>query len=247
MICVHRSASVATSLLCVAVVHQSETQSMKLVNRRTTGILALILSGVIRWWLRTCDIRFYFDDPAGDPRGNPINGIYLFWHEMMLLPTLTHRHAGFCVLISQHRDGELISRIVTMLGFSTVRGSTTRKGFSAIRGLMREGKISHLAITPDGPKGPRRVVQQGGIYLASRTGMPILPVGLAFRSCWRANSWDRMAIPKPLTLGVIIIGKPIMIPPDIDTEEIEHHRQQIQIEMDKLQARAESRAARHPH
>jgi lysophospholipid acyltransferase (LPLAT)-like uncharacterized protein len=216
---------------------------MKLVNRRTTGILALILSAVIRWWMRTCDIRFAFDDPAGDPRGNPINGIYLFWHEMMLLPTLTHRHAGFCVLISQHRDGELISRTVKMLGFSTVRGSTTRKGFSAIRGLMRQGKLTHLAITPDGPKGPRRVVQQGGIYLASRTGMPILPTGLAFRSCWRANSWDRLAVPMPGTQGVCIIGKPIMIPPDISMEEIESYRLQVQIEMDKIQARAESLAA----
>jgi lysophospholipid acyltransferase (LPLAT)-like uncharacterized protein len=130
-----------------------------------------------------------------------------------------------------------------MLGFSTVRGSTTRKGFSALRGLMRQGKLTHLAITPDGPKGPRRVVQQGGIYLASRTGMPILPTGLAFRSCWRAKSWDRLAVPKPGTMGVCIIGKPIMIPPDISMEEIESYRQKLQIEMDKIQARAEALAA----
>jgi lysophospholipid acyltransferase (LPLAT)-like uncharacterized protein len=216
---------------------------MKLVQPRTVGLLALILSAVIRWWLRTCDFHFHFDDPTSNPRTTPTRGIYLFWHEMMLLPAHAFSRSDVCVLVSQHRDGELISRILKMLGFSTVRGSTTRKGFSALRGLMREGKLNHLAITPDGPKGPRRIVQQGGIYLASRTGMPIYPTGLAFRSCWQANSWDRMALPKPGTRAVCIIGKPITIPPDISTDELEQQRQKIQVEMDKIQSRAETLAA----
>ncbi len=216
---------------------------MKLNQPHTVGFLALILSGAIRWWLKFCDYRFYIDDPAGDPRYNPVRGIYVFWHEMMLLPTHTHKGAEFSVLVSQHRDGELISRILKMLGFSTVRGSTTRKGFSALRGLMRAGKLNHLAITPDGPQGPRRIVQQGAIYLASRTGMPILPGGLAFSSCWRVNSWDRMALPKPGTRAICIVGKPIIIPPDISSDELEEYRQKVQIEMDKIQSRAEALAA----
>jgi lysophospholipid acyltransferase (LPLAT)-like uncharacterized protein len=217
---------------------------MKIVQPRTIGPLALILSAVIHFWLRTCEFRVHFDDPASDPRNNSIHGIYLFWHEMMLLPTQSHRNAGFSVLVSQHRDGELISRIINMLGFSTVRGSSTRKGFSALRNLMRQGKFKHLAITPDGPQGPRRIMQPGAIYLASRTAMPIIPVGLAFRSCWRANSWDRMAIPFPGTLAVCMLAKPITIPPDIDTDQIEYHTKQVQIEMDKIQTRAETVAAR---
>lgn len=216
---------------------------MKLVQPRTVGLLALVLSAVFRWWMRTCDFRFYFDDPGGDPRHKPVRGIYLFWHEMMLLPAHAYGRTPFCVLVSRHQDGELISRILKMLGFSTVRGSTTRQGFSAVRGLMRQGKLNHLAITPDGPRGPRRILQPGCIYLASRTGMPLIPAGMAFRSCWRANSWDRMAVPKPGTFGVCVVGKPITIPPDISAGEIEHHRQQVQIEFDKVQRRAESLAA----
>jgi lysophospholipid acyltransferase (LPLAT)-like uncharacterized protein len=216
---------------------------MKLVQPRTVGIYALILSATIRWWMRTCEFRFYFDDPSGDPRRTPVHGIYLFWHEMMLLPVHTHGRSSFCVLVSRHQDGELISRVLNKLGFSTVRGSTTRKGFSALRGLMRQGKINHLAITPDGPRGPRRILQPGCIYLASRTGMPLFPAGMAYRACWRANSWDRMAVPKPGTLGVCIVGKPITIPPDISPDEIEQYRQHVQMEFDDLQRRAESLAA----
>jgi hypothetical protein len=217
---------------------------MKLVQPWTVGPIALLASGVIRWWLGSTRFHYVVDDPAADPRHAPVRGIYLFWHETMLFPAYTHGRHGFAVLVSRHRDGELIARILKMLGFSVVRGSTTRQGLSALRGLMRSGKGCHLAITPDGPQGPRRIVQQGAIYLASRTGMPIWPTGFAFRHCWRVGSWDRMALPKPGTAGVCVVGTPIYLPADLSMEQIEVERQRVQGAMDGVQARAEAQAMR---
>jgi len=217
---------------------------MRLIQPRTVEFWARFGALVFRCWMRTCKYRFYFDDPAADPREQLKPGIYLMWHEMMLLPAQLGRQIPFSVLVSRHQDGELISRVLNLLGFATVRGSTNRQGFSALRELMRQGKVTHLAITPDGPRGPRRVLQPGCIFLASRTGMPIIPIGLAFRDCWRAKSWDSMAVPVPGTECRAIVGHPINIPPDISGDEIERHRQLVQAEFDQVQSRAEAIAAR---
>jgi lysophospholipid acyltransferase (LPLAT)-like uncharacterized protein len=217
---------------------------MKLVQPWTIGPLALLASTTIRWWVGASRFIYLAEDPAADPRIAPVRGIYLFWHENMLFPAYTHGRHGFSVLVSRHRDGQLIARILRMLGFGIVSGSTNRKGMSALRELMRSGKASHLAITPDGPQGPRRVVQEGAVYLASRTGMPIWPVGFAFRDCWRAGSWDRMVLPKPGTVGVCVAAPAIHLPPDLTMEQIEQECKRVQAEMDRVQARAEGRAAR---
>jgi len=103
--------------------------------------------------------------------------IIAFWHGRQLMLPLAYGGAGLDILVSQHRDGELISRAMSPFGFSTVRGSTTRGGSLALRALVAAGRRGRdLAITPDGPKGPRGVVQSGVIQLARLTGLPIFPV-----------------------------------------------------------------------
>lgn len=103
--------------------------------------------------------------------------IITFWHGRQLMMPLTYRGAEAHILISQHRDGELIHRIVTRFGFRSVRGSTTRGGVAALRQLIELGQSGvDLVVTPDGPKGPRQVVQIGVIHLAKATGLPIVPL-----------------------------------------------------------------------
>ncbi len=106
--------------------------------------------------------------------------IIAFWHGQQLMMPLAYRGKGAHILISQHRDGELICRIVKRFGFGAVRGSTTRGGSLALRQLIRLGRAgSDLVVTPDGPKGPRHVVQLGVIHLAQATGLPIVPLTFA--------------------------------------------------------------------
>ncbi len=103
--------------------------------------------------------------------------VFAFWHNRQLLMPLAYRGGGAYALISQHRDGELIARIAERLGIRTVRGSSTRGGAAALRELIRAGRSgADLAVTPDGPKGPRYVAKLGVVQLAKATGLPIVPV-----------------------------------------------------------------------
>ncbi len=103
-----------------------------------------------------------------------------FWHGQQLMMPLAYRGRRAHILISRHRDGELIYRIVKRFGFGAIRGSTTRGGSGALRQLIRLGQQGvDLVVTPDGPKGPRHVVQPGVVALAKTTGMPIVPLTFA--------------------------------------------------------------------
>jgi lysophospholipid acyltransferase (LPLAT)-like uncharacterized protein len=215
---------------------------MKLRNPLMIRIVSLLMSWILRLWLGSLTYRLVSDDPRAEPKRMPRRGVYLLWHEMLLAPTYTHARQGVAALISHHADGELITQIVRMLGGQVVRGSTSKGGLSALRDMMRKGRMSHVAITPDGPRGPRRVLQPGAIYLASRSGMPLVPVGFAFRHCWRHRSWDRMAFPKPGTVAVAVAGRLIEVPPNLDREGLDRYRDIAQQALDAAQRRAEELA-----
>ncbi len=212
---------------------------MKLSHPIAIKSVALLTSWILRAWLGTMDFRFALDEPESNPRRLGRRGLYAFWHEVLLFPAYTHARRGFSILVSRHRDGELIAQVVRMLRGRSVRGSTTRGGAAAIRGMLREMRSAHLAITPDGPRGPRRVVAQGTVYLASRGGMPVVPIGLAAADCWRAPSWDMMVLPRPGRPVRCVVGKPVEVPPELDRNELETHRQRVQAAMDDVQGRAE--------
>ncbi len=218
---------------------------MKIRNPLIIRSVALLVSWVVRVWLSTLSYRIVLDDGSTPPRLTMRRGVYLFWHEMLLFPT-AYVGSGFAVLISRHADGELIGQVVRMMGGHAVRGSTNKAGLTALRTLMRTGRIRHLAITPDGPRGPRRVVQPGAVYLASKTGMPLIVVGFGVRDCWRNRSWDQLAVPKPGTVAAVVLGSALEIPPDLNREGIEFHRQRAQAALDNVQRRAEAIAARGP-
>jgi lysophospholipid acyltransferase (LPLAT)-like uncharacterized protein len=152
-------------------------------------------------------------------RGNKV--IYAFWHGQMLSVAYTHRHRNIHILISDHRDGEIISQITKRLGFSSIRGSTTRGGARAVMNILTKlNDRFHLAITPDGPRGPRWKVQQGVIYIAQKTGLPIVPFVNGTDRFWELSTWDRFRIPKPFSKGLVIYGDPLMVPGDLDRDGV---------------------------
>jgi lysophospholipid acyltransferase (LPLAT)-like uncharacterized protein len=103
--------------------------------------------------------------------------LYCFWHDRLLMMPFIALGQKALVLISQHRDGEYISRVISWFGFRSIRGSSTRGGTMALRKMARVIHSGwHGAITPDGPRGPRHKVKEGVILLASLTGAPVLPI-----------------------------------------------------------------------
>ncbi|MEO7963088.1 MAG: DUF374 domain-containing protein, partial [Gemmatimonadaceae bacterium] len=102
------------------------------------------------------------------------------------------------ILVSTHADGEIIARILESLGFTTVRGSSSRGGARALLELVRVLREGHdVAVTPDGPRGPRRVFAPGAAVAAMRAGAPVIGIGARTERAWRLRSWDRLMIPKP--------------------------------------------------
>lgn len=174
--------------------------------------------------------------------GSSEHFIYAFWHENLLLPAPLFGRRDIHVLISQHADGQLISEVAEHLGYRTVRGSSTRGGMSAVRNILALASTSHFVITPDGPRGPRRQVQSGLLYLASRTGLPIVPVGMGYDRPWRAKSWDRFAVPRPFRRAIVLTDRAIAVPADADRDTLEQYRAVVQQQLDSVTAAAEARA-----
>ncbi len=189
---------------------------------RCGGFLA---SGAISSWMGTLDYRALFYDRSVDPQqGCQQSRIYILWHENILMPLYMRGHCDLTMLLSRHRDADILERVAYHLGFDCVRGSTNRGATTAIRELSRRGRNMHLAITPDGPRGPRRHCAQGPIYLASKLQLPLVPLGLGYDHPWRAKSWDRFAIPRPFSRARAIMGPALTIPPHLDRTEIENCR-----------------------
>jgi lysophospholipid acyltransferase (LPLAT)-like uncharacterized protein len=193
-------------------------------------MVSFLGAGALRLWLGTLQYHYRPLGPSVDPHEADLDGryIYAMWHETMLLPVQRYARPDISVLVSKHADGRLIGDICRRLKVGVVHGSTTRGGVEAIRGLLQEGRHKHLAMTPDGPRGPRQKVQAGVIYLAARLGLPIVPVGFGFERPWRLRSWDRFVLPRPWTRGTCVTGYPVTVPPDAGREELEAYRQHVE-------------------
>ena len=168
--------------------------------------------------------RFRLLDTDGrrvDARPRAARGIYALWHSQQLALTLGHRDQNIAVIVSRHRDGEIISRMVEGIGFRTIRGSSTRGGSPALREFIRAAAEGHpLAITTDGPQGPARRCKPGAVLASARTGLPIVPVAAAASRVWRVNSWDEFFVPKPGSVVYLSYGEPIPVPADIAREAL---------------------------
>ena len=166
--------------------------------------------------------------------------LYLLWHETLLVPLTHYACPMVSTLVSKHADGQLLANFVENLGLSAIRGSTNRGGMQAVRDIIRDVTgCRHLAITPDGPRGPRRVVQPGAVYIAAKTGMQLAPLGVGLQRPWRAKSWDRFAVPKPCRRATVVSGRVFPIPPKVRTEDLERHAAIVQNELDRLTLIAE--------
>lgn len=216
---------------------------MKIRNPRLINAAGWLGSWVVRGVGRT--LRFELRNlgapcaPLGEIPSGP-RYLYALWHEGMLLPIMRIAHPDAAILASKHADGQLIASVIESAGMGIVYGSTNRDGLKAVRGLIdgTEGR-RHLVVTPDGPRGPRRIVQPGIVYIASRTGMQLVPVGVGYQRPWRARSWDKFAFPRPRSRARMIFGEPITIPDGVKSTVLEEYRILVQSEIDRLTDSAE--------
>jgi len=180
---------------------------IELVSRAVTGLHRLLHA---TYRSRVLDVSCSERRAAGED----VRCIYALWHASLWHAIHAAGHRDLHALVSSHRDGEIVARIMTRLGFGLVRGSSTRGGARAMLEITRFARdsTSDLAVAIDGPRGPAHEIKEGVLFASSRTGLPIVPVGLWVNRAWRTKSWDAHIIGKPLCRAVISYGPEIHVP-----------------------------------
>ncbi|HEX2116949.1 MAG TPA: lysophospholipid acyltransferase family protein [Alphaproteobacteria bacterium] len=179
-------------------------------------------------------------------QGKPIIGC--FWHgRMLLLPSFWSRRMPMRMLISDHQDGRLIARTIAHFGVETVTGSTSRGGAAALRNMIQAlADGSCVAVTPDGPRGPRMRAASGMAMIAKLSGVPLFPVSYSTSRALMLSSWDRFLFALPFGHGVFVCGEPVHVARDADAAAIESARQQIEARLNQLTLEADRLCGRKP-
>lgn len=198
-----------------------------------------VLAGIGVFVLRALffTMRLRLEDRIGVTAGKHDGPIIMcFWHNRIL--GITHcflrkyprgKRPGVTVLTSPSRDGEILAGVARGLGMGAVRGSSSRRGSQALRELVRLVEARHdIAITPDGPRGPRYKLGPGAILLAQTTGAVLAPVHAKFSWCVRLKSWDGFIIPLPFSKVSVTVDHAIPVPRELGAEEFEQTRLKLE-------------------
>lgn len=161
--------------------------------------------------------------------------VAVFWHARLLPLAWAYRGSDIATLVSRSRDGRLIADVASRWGYRVERGSSSRGGTAGLRAIVRHLQAGRrVALTPDGPRGPARVMKAGPLQAARLTGAPLVPVAVAASRAWRAGSWDRFLVPLPFARVVVRFGPALAVPPDADGEAIEALRRRLERDLNAL-------------
>lgn len=174
--------------------------------------------------------------------GHPERALFAIWHNRLGVAMQfwswgrrRQPEARLAALISASRDGGLLAQTFSKFGILPIRGSSSRRGPQALIELVRILRQGyHVAITPDGPRGPKYVVQPGIISLAQVSGCPIVPVGASMHPKIQLRSWDQFQVPLPLSRCELVYGKPFHVPRELTEEEREQARLDLETELRRL-------------
>ena len=213
--------------------------SSPVARRAVVQLLSWLLRGLFVT-LRPEYVQRQLEQQVQDAR-TPI--LFAFWHGRMLyfMKLYEYLRSRLTILVSQSRDGELVTQLLSRFGFQTTRGSTSQggaRGLLAVVNKVRGG--IHACFTPDGPRGPRYHVQPGLVLVAKRTGAPILP--MTFGAQWKRvlASWDAFVLPLPFSRIVVVYGEPIYVPADASAADLEAKRREVEASLRRITETADT-------
>ncbi len=202
-------------------------------KKKLKRTIAFILVSKFSWLLilllgKLCSIKIINQRYLNQLRKKNKRILYLIWHGRIMLPIYIHRDEGITAMVSLHSDGEMIAQAVHRLGYTTVRGSSTRGGKHAFRAMLQALKNGHeCALMPDGPTGPRHKVKSGAIYLSQQANAYLLPLTFSCKRKIEFKSWDRFNLIAPFSKAVAIYGKPLKAPQNMAPEEFEKFKEKL--------------------
>jgi lysophospholipid acyltransferase (LPLAT)-like uncharacterized protein len=195
------------------------------------------LTAGIRLLFKTLHVEVCLQAPGTNPY-EPTGGerfIYCIWHDGILGPTFGGPQSQVAALTSQHTDGTLVADVLSCVGITPIRGSSSRGGARAVKQMMEAACNHHIVIATDGPRGPRREVKDGIVYLAAQTGRAIIPVVFDGPSCWRPRGkWTDLVVPKPFSKVYVLAGRPIRVPERLTKDARAEWRSTVQTAMERL-------------
>jgi hypothetical protein len=179
------------------------------------------------------------------PATSPAKGIFCFWHRCTLPAGWYFRKFRCSILISQSFDGELIARILGLLGYGSVRGSSSRGGAAGLRSLQEVvGRGEPVVFTADGPRGPIYQTKIGPVKLAAMTGESIGCFYLLPARAWATGSWDRFLVPLPFSRVIVSWARAVAAPaPDANAAILEAKRVELNEALERARMRAEAHIA----
>lgn len=161
--------------------------------------------------------------------------IFVLWHGRLLPLGYLHRGEGVVGLISRSNDGEYLAEMLRRWGFVPVRGSSSRGGSAALRELIGYARAGRsIAITPDGPRGPRQRLKPGVLVAAQLTGLPLVPVAAGASRGWWLGGWDRFLIPRPFARIRVAYGAPVEIPRELTPGAQADYMNRVEAELNRL-------------
>lgn len=217
--------------------------AVKLRNRTLIRLLARLMAFCGRCLFLFVRVRVIPSVEGFSPHCEPDDqhrSLFCLWHDAILAAVFCGKTVNVAALTSQNYDGDVVADLLDAVGIQPVRGSSSRGGAAAIRQMFELAGRKHVVIATDGPRGPRRVVKDGIVYLASQSGRPIVPVALGVSRAWKPRGrWTDLVIPWPFSRAVVLGGPPIYVPEGLTPQQLGPYRDQVQAAMDLIQARVD--------
>ena len=203
-------------------------------------LAGLLGRGVLDALMRTIRVDIVAPEPAV---AGPV--IYTLWHGRLLPLTYLHRNQDIHTLISRSADGEYIARIVEGWGYSAARGSSSRGGPAALRDMVKAARAGRsLAVTPDGPRGPRQKLKPGVLTAAQLAGIPLVPMSGSSTAAWWIEGWDRFLVPKPFSRLYVRYGQPVHVPRNASEDQLAQIEREVEEALNRLTEQADADAHR---
>jgi lysophospholipid acyltransferase (LPLAT)-like uncharacterized protein len=243
-----RIRTVPSSPVTAEPVEQAASSSREFTLRQRILLWLISFAGylAIRLICPTLRYSISWEEPPSPPDAiYEKRVIYSFWHRAVFPAGWMWRRLGIAVMVSRSFDGEYIARIIEKLGFVAVRGSSSRGGSEALRGMKEElERGAAVAFTIDGPRGPKYVAKPGPVLLARSTGLPMAAFYVALSDAWVLKTWDEFMIPKPFSKALVRVSAKMRVSENANETEIREWHVRLQHALERVTEFAEENVSR---
>ncbi len=203
----------------------------------------VFLTGAVKILCVTLKIKQNDFDKVKKLNASGQNYIAAFWHGTMIIPWYLNRDNNFSALVSQSEDGAILAKLLKSWNYFVTRGSSSRSGKEALDILIKNAAENRsIAITPDGPRGPKEKMKAGAVVTAKKSGIPLILMGVGIRKKFQLKSWDSFEIPYPFSKVEVVYSEPLYVNSDLSYNDTSELISQFEILLNNLQSNAKSLA-----